>query len=228
MTASGTRDANLVFRMLHPAGTVRELGDALPVARAIAGLFDDIVPGSGWRSEGRDGPVATDALAALVIPNLTTVGDAGFSWSITWGSPPSDLFLQMTVGTSHRRTGGKARFRFDDVSEFTRLEQAYEAMSADPTTTRLHLSVGVEFLIRQQPEFDDQWRRLPPIGWRNWLRKPAPGPVDLYVPDWVGLRETPTSVEFILGPDPFSLDPAAAAEIRSRVMNAGLLGPEER
>lgn len=202
--------------MLHPAGTVRGLGDALPVARAIAGMFDDIVPESGWRSDESDDPVATDGLAALVIPNLTTVGDAGFSWSITWGSPPRDLFLQMTAGTSHRRTGGKASLRFDDASEFTRLEQAYETMSADATTTRLHLSVGVGFLIRQQPEFDDRWRRLPAIGWRNWIRKPAPGPVDLDVPDWVGLRETPTSVDSSLAWIPpvwiRRLPPRSAAE----------------
>lgn len=109
MNISSIDTANLVFRMSHNLAT--ELTEAASIACGVAARFDGIAPGTGWRSEEAATPVSADGLVDLVIPSVSTDGP-GFSWGITSGQPPLDLFLAMTVGEGGTRTTGKARLRF--------------------------------------------------------------------------------------------------------------------
>ncbi len=215
--------ANLIFRMTHRQNPIENLSDATRLARKIVDGFSAASPDGRWRAEESGEPLETDRLAELLLSEIDDSPDRGYVWGIGSGSPPRDLQITFTIGLDRIFSSGKASLRFETLDEFQQFEDVYVAMSADLTVDFMHLSVGVDFLLRQPPEFDQQWKRLPIIGWRNRLRRPLNSPVEVELPDWVKVYVEPTHIELVLGDNPFDLDPGDAAGVRDAMMKAGLL-----
>lgn len=222
-----TKTANLIFE-LHHDDIGDDLGAATAVAIDIADEFRSVMPGRGWRSQ-QDGPVhLTEGLSELVDPRLVAVevSNLGFSWGLTSGAPPHDLYLTMSVGAGDgQRTSGKARFRFKDEAEFVCLTEVYDSLASRRRVDRLHLSLGVAFHLDQAPDTDEQGRRPPTIGWRNHLRLASGSLPDFStLPEWVSVESKDEGfIDVQLGPDPANLTSEDAIAVRNILMDIGLL-----
>jgi hypothetical protein len=215
--------ANLIFRMTDREHPIDSPSEATRFAQKVVDRFSEASPDGRWRADEHGEPLETNRLAELLLSDIQDARDAGYLWAIGTGSPPRDLQIVLTAGLNRVFRSGKASLRFQTSEEFQKLENVYVAMSSDPTVDLMHLSVGVDFLLRQPPEFDAQWKRLPVIGWRNLVRRPLNLPVDVVLPHWVKVHVQPTHIELVLGESPFDLDPADAATVRDAMMTAGLL-----
>lgn len=99
----------------------------------------------------------------------------------------------------------------------------FEEMVSDLPVDFATLSVGVAFHLDQLPEFDQDGRRLPTLGWRSLLRRPAADLRRLSLPGSVVFNEGDDYLELRIGPSPYDLDPRDAANVRDALHAAKLL-----
>lgn len=211
--------ANLVMWLTHREANIADRTSAGRYLRRAIRALDPAVPEPEWRAGERDVPVSTDRIEELSIPVEHSTPDTGFAWSVVSGSPPRDLHLQATIGMNQVSSAVKVRSRLEDPAELLGLDTAFDRLWEEfrSDLDRVHLSVGVDFLLRQRR--DTVERPLPTIGWRNLLRRPAKLDQSVIeLPPWVTVERDGEHLHIILGPDARSLDPERAAVIRDQLV----------
>lgn len=216
---------------LHLDDVVTDLVSAVAVARPLMEHIEVLADEPVWRSEEFGRAVGLDRLDDLVNDQDAWVRErSGFTWSLGAGHRSYALHVNLSIG--FRKGAGSSvivRLRHDETDReaFDRMVAVYDDLIADARADKASLyHGGNDYQERVYGQVDDMDRRIPGVGWRNLLAKPAGLDVDMFVeslPNWVVVTDRGTHLEVDLGGDVHSLDPDDALQVRDVLMDAGLL-----
>ncbi|MFP4513439.1 MAG: hypothetical protein ACLFRV_10895 [Acidimicrobiales bacterium] len=221
-------EASLIIQVSH-RDAVRELDQAVAIARKLLGVVEGVGVEPGWRAEESDPFRSLDELADMMIEFAPgQLAPPPFVWSIVGGVRPRFLNATLGAGWDDHQTHGTFTLKSGDEASFGAMSEAFDGLArlyanrSDEVIDQLVLSPGPVFMLEVNDGIEDD-RRAIPIGWRNLFRADPDSFDGSVLPDWVVVARHERHLECTLGRDSTVLAPIQAREVRERLIEAGLL-----
>lgn len=209
---------------------IRDLGQAVDIAKELLGVVQRLGIEPGWRVQETDPFRSVEELADMVIEfDAGQPGRHPFVWSIVCGVGPRYLNVSLTVGLDGRQVHGSFWLKAsDDDASFSAMSGVFDDVArlhfgrVDQVLEHLVLSPGPWFAGEVDEGAGEDQRRIA-VGWRNLVRADPTTLDESLLPAWCVLQRHEEHLELTLGPDPRTLLPSQARDMRKRLVNAGVL-----